>query len=252
MTSQYPMILSPHRAHLQIVDGRVMSDRKKVVIAAFASTADTTTLFAEDPTWEIWCLNNGYELPHYYDAEGRFRADRHFEMHPVNVQPANDLNWLHACPVPLYVLDLNDPVPGGYSPNAVQFPLAECERAFPMPSPYWASTFAYQITLAMLEGFTEIALLGMDFGTPREWLFERPNLLYWTGYAAGRGVRIIWPQASTLFQHGARYGYEYQPEVDWCQQGVDYLFNAWGYAERPEAHARRMRREQMIQEAIVR
>jgi hypothetical protein len=238
---------------MNVVDGRVVCDplRKKVAIVAFSQTAGAVERFHENSEWEIWGINNGYELPYYYDRHGDLNASRWFELHPISVQPANDLNWLHVCPVPIYVLDLNDPVPGGYSPNAVQFPLAEVERAFPMPLPFWASTFAYQITLAMLEGFTEIALLGMDFGTPREWLFERPNLLYWTGYAAGRGVRIIWPLSSTLFQHGARYGYEYQPEVDWCQQGVDYLFDVWGYAERPEAHARRMRRERMIQEAIV-
>ena len=134
---------------------------------------------------------------------------------------------------------------------AVQYPLAEMERAFPMPAPFWASTFAYQMALAMSEGFTEIALLGMDFGTPREWLFERPNLLFWAGVARGRGIRLIWPGESTLFRHVGRYGYDYQKEVDWCREGVDYLFDAWGYDERPEAKARRLRIEAMIQEAIV-
>ncbi len=248
------MILSPHNAPTRVVDGRVVCDppRKKVAIVAFSHTAEAVLAFQDNPEWEIWGLNNGYELGYFYDHERRFREDRHFEMHPVSVQPANDLHWLHACPIPIYVLDLNDPVPGGYSPHAVQYPLAEVERALPMPAPYWASTFAYQMALAMLEGFTEIALLGMDFGTPREWLFERSNLLFWAGYAAGRGVRLHWPEESTLFQHGGRYGYDYHQECHWCQLWVESLLQTWGYVETPEARARRLRYEQRVQEAITR
>lgn len=246
-----------------MVNGRVVSDRKKVAIVAFSYTAEAVYGFQDNPEWEIWGLNNGYELGIYYDLgqareghdghlhEGRFRADRWFEMHPVSVQPANDLHWLHACPIPIYVLDLDDPVPGGYSPHAVKYPLAEVEAAFPMPRPYWAATFAYQVALAMYEGFTDIALLGMDFGTPREWLFERPNVLFWAGNAAGRGVRLHWPEESTLFQHGGRYGYAYHEECDWCAKCVEYLLAGWGYQETEAAHARRLRYEQRVQEAIA-
>lgn len=259
------MILSPHRAQIRIEHGRVVSDRKKVAIVAFSQTAGAVEMFIEDPAWEIWGLNNGYELPFYYDRQRRLRTERWFEMHPVSVQPANDLHWLHACPVPIYVLDLNDPVPGGYSPHAVQFPLAECEALFPKMPPFWASTFAYQVALAILEGFTDIALLGLDMGTPREWLFERPNLLFWAGYAAGRGVKLTWPTTSTVFQHGGmagvslhaeqrplRYGYDYHAECDWCQLWVDYLMQCWGYVERPEAQARRLAHDQRVREAIAR
>ena len=121
-----------------------------------------------------------------------------------------------------------------------------------LPEPFWASTFGYQVALAILEGFTDIALLGMDFGTPREWLFERPNLLFWAGYAAGRGIRLTWPRESSLFQHGGRYGYSYAEEVAWCQDSVKTLTRAWGYRETPEATARRIAHDQRIQEAIVR
>ena len=248
------MILSPHNAPTRVENGRVICDppRKKVAIVAFSLTADAVYTIQDNPEWEIWGLNNGYELAYFYDHERRFREDRHFELHPVSVQPANDLHWLHACPVPIYVLDIHDPVPGGYSPHAVQYPLAEVEAKFPMPTPYWAATFAYQVALAMYEGFTDIALLGMDFGTPREWLFERPNLLFWAGYAAGRGVRLHWPEESTLFQHGGRYGYAYHAECDWCAKGVEYLLTGWGYQETEAARTRRLRYEQRIHEAIVR
>lgn len=247
------MILSPHNAPTRVVEGRVVCDppRKKVAIVAFSHTAEAVLAFQDNPEWEIWGLNNGYELSYFYDQERRLRCDRWWEMHPVSVQPANDLHWLHACPIPIYVLDIHDPVPGGYSSQAVQFPLADVEATFPMPKPYWAATFAYQVALAMYEGFTDIALLGMDFGTPREWLFERPNLLFWAGYAAGRGVHLYWPAQSTLFRHGGKYGYDYHQECAWCQDGVDRLLHSWGYVETPVAHDRRVAYERRIQEAIA-
>lgn len=250
------MRLSRYNAPTKVIGGRVVCDppRKKVAIVAFSQTAGAVIGFQKNLEWEIWGLNNGYENRFFYDEHGDFREDRHWEMHPVSVQPANDLDWLHACPVPIYVLDLTDPVPGGYSPHAVQFPLAEAEALIPGMPPFWAATFAYQMALAILEGFTDIALLGMDFGTPREWLFERPNLLFWAGYAAGRGVRLTWPTQSTLFQHAneSRYGYQYHAECAWCQDGVDHLMRAWGYVETPEAHARRRQHEAEIREAIAR
>jgi hypothetical protein len=156
------------------------------------------------------------------------------------------------CPVPIYVLDLNDPHPRGYSPNAVQFPRADCERMFLTAKPFWACTFSYQIALAILEGFEEIALLGFDFATPREWMFERPNVLFWAGFAAGVGVKLTWPTESSLFLHPYAYGYDYEQELAWCKEGVAWWTKMWGYELTPYAKAYYDEQERQIQEAIAR
>lgn len=248
------MILSPYNAPTRVVDGRVVCEprRKKVILMAFSWTAGAVQAFQASPDYEIWWLNHGYCMSLAWDDDKRLRADRWFELHPVRVQPQNDLTWLHVCPVPIYVLDMNDPVPGGYSPTAVQFPREACENLVGMREPFWACTFSYQIALAILEGFEEIMLVGFDFATPREWLFERPNVLFWAGFAAGRGIKLTWPQESTIFSHPYAYGYDYEPEIDWCKRGVDWLTTSWGYVETPEAKAKRLEREHKIQEAIIR
>lgn len=247
------MILSPYNAPTSVVDGRVVCDppRKKVVIVAFSDTITALRQFQQLPDWEIWWLNHGYVLNLAYDEEQRLRSDRWFELHPVRVQPTNDLMWMHICPVPIYVLDLNDPHPQGYSPNAVQFPRAECEKLFPMARSFWACTFSYQIALAILEGFEEIALVGFDFGTSREWLFERPNTLFWAGLAAGRGIKLTWPKESTLFEHPFAYGYDYEQEVAWCKEGVARWTKAWGYELTQWATTYYEDEERRIQEAIA-
>lgn len=251
------MILSPYNAPTRVLDARVVCDppRKKVVIIGFSDTAMAVKAFQRDPTWEIWGLNHGYALSLFWDEWHRFRADRWFEMHPIRVQPVNDLSWMHTCPIPIYVLDQRDPHPEGYSPNTVTYPREACEHVLPVPfaNPgYWACTFAYQIALAIVEGFEEIALVGLDFASPREWLFERSNTLFWAGVAAGRGIKLSWPRHSTIFEHPYAYGYDYEGEIQWCQRGVDRWTNAWGYELRPDAAEMYRERERQIQEAIAR
>jgi hypothetical protein len=249
------LILSPYNAPTRVVNGRVICEpkRKKVAIVAFSQTGIAARDFHNLPDWEIWGLNHGYALKLFWDDEGRFRCDRHWEMHPVRVQPTNDLRWMSVCPIPIYVLDLNDTHPQGYSENAVQFPRAECEALFPMAAPgFWACTFSYQIALAIIEGFEEIALLGFDFATPREWLFERPNVLFWAGYAAGMGIKLTWPKESTLFEHPFAYGYDYEGEIAWCKQGVNWWTQAWGYELTQDGKAFYADQDRRTQEAIAR
>lgn len=224
--------LAPACARVKIVDaadGRVVCDppRRKLAIAAFGPSLAAIHQLQADPSWEIWGLNNGYQNRHMYTNDGFLRVDRWWEMHPMRVQPKDDETWMRVCPVPIYVLDLKDANPGGQMPNAVQFPLKRCEALVNLPGPWFASTFAYQIALAILEGFTTIAILGCDFGSAREWLFERANLLWWVGFAAGRGVQILLPHDSTLMQHPQYYGYDYDPEVAWCEQMIGRLMDSW-------------------------
>ncbi len=234
--------MSPVNAPTRVQDGRVVCDqpRKKVAIVAFSKTGKHVRLLQNDPEWEIWGLNNGYELALFYDQQSRFRCDRWWELHPMAVQPRNDLVWMQHCPIPIYVLDLKDRHPQGDMPNAVQYPRAAVEAQFPLPVPYWACTFAYQIAFAILEGFTEIALLGLDFGTPREWIFERPNTLLWVGLAAGKGVSITVPMDSTLLWHPHAYGYDYAEEIAWCKGFIAHMMAQWGYVETPEQIAKQL------------
>ncbi len=74
------------------------------------------------------------------------------------------------------------------------------------------------IALAVEEGFGEIGLFGVDLnlGTARERTLERLCVLWWLGYAEGKGITVTIPAKSSLLLHPRRYGYEYKEEIESC------------------------------------
>lgn len=200
-----------------------------------------------DDGWEVWALN---AVP-VVDSAGRLRADRWFEMHERHAQSAADMRWITACEFPLYLppawargvlarrscqhergdeqLATNPPT---YScrrchaplskegaplhdpedvPSAVAYPLAAVEARW---GKYFTCTFAYQIALALHEGFGRIGLYGIElkYGTPRERSVEWACVSYWIGLCRGLGVTVDLPPATTLGTHPYRYGVEYDAE----------------------------------------
>ena len=160
----------------------------------------------EDPDWEVWCLNT---IPAFL-PDGSVRADRWFDIHQKVAQSKDDLRWIASCPVPIYVP--RDML--GLGPTTVLFPLQQVEQRF--GKSYWTCTFAYQIALAMLLGFDDIGLYGVElgYGTRRERSVEWACVSWWMGYATASGVRLHVPKESRLGQHAHRYGFEYAAEID--------------------------------------
>lgn len=152
-----------------------------------------------DPAWCVWALN---EIP-------QPSFTRHFELHPMSKQSGRELAWLAACPAPCYVLDLADAARAGVR-GAVQYPLRRLlDGGFRR---YFTCTFAYQIALALLEGFEEVGLwgVGLHLGSARERLVERACVEYWLGVAAGRGARVSADSGLAWQPH--LYGYDYDLE----------------------------------------
>ena len=171
----------------------------------------------EDTSWEFWCLN----LVPAFDSEGGLRADLWFDLHQREAQTADDLRWIAACPVPIFV----PPDLACASANAVRFPLKRIEEA--LRTSYWACTFAYQIALVLYEGIaTDIGLYGVElaYGPERERTVEWACTAYWLGRAQERGIRIHVPEYSTLGRHWRRYGFEYRAEIAAVDRYVRELY----------------------------
>lgn len=181
-----------------------------------------------DYAGEVWGCNSLWKCA--VDATGQFRGTRWFELHPkgVNTEEEQRAVWLCASKrIPIYLLDRDEwlrdpPVPLNrlkvedleYIPEyLLTFPVAQIAKDV---NDYFCCTFAYQVALALLEGFEEIVLKGIDLtvGSKRERLIEKPNLEWWLGYAEGKGVRIIHPVTSMMSRHVYRYGYDYWDELD--------------------------------------
>jgi len=168
-----------------------------------------------DSAWECWSLNEIAQRD----------AQRHFELHPLEVQSARDLAALERITIPCYVLD--DPAlwkmpftiasNGGTVsfagvPHPVRYPLERLRAAGFRE--YFTCTFAYQCALAILDGFEEIGLWGVSLhlGTPRERLLERACVDYWIGFAEGRGIKVV--EDSGCARRPYLYGYDYDAEKE--------------------------------------
>lgn len=212
-----PFALSPLNVPMEIVNGEVVPHERRPGVLIIGAGLGRQDAPLTDPRFEVWTCN--LIAPWQYTAGLRFlRADRWFDLHQRCAQTEDDLRWIAKCPVPIYLPeDLLDA-----SPMAVPYPLVEMEQRF---GGYWACTFAYQIALAMAEGFTEIGLFGVElaYGTPRERTVEWANVAWWAGYAEAKGITIHLPAQSRIGRHTYRYGLEYDAEKVSTEKYLSYV-----------------------------
>ena len=64
--------------------------------------------------------------------------------------------------------------------------------------PYWNSSIAYAMALAIHEGAQEIAIYGVDMDGTDEFGYQKANMEYLIGVARGRGISVYIPPQSAL------------------------------------------------------
>lgn len=174
----------------------------------------------DDPSIEFWLLNDMWVLKPK-------RADRWFDLHPfdhfyysqpgkrVNAQdvpagyfirPTGHLEFLRSQSIPVYVQDATKLG----TPSAVTFPKADVEKAV---GPYFASSPAWMLGLALLEGVTDLHIYGIHLATEWEYLKQKSNFSFLLGVAAGKGVRLHLPPTAPLLRESHQYAYQPDPDL---------------------------------------
>jgi len=197
-----------------------MSERQERRICILGTAPTWASAPFADPSVEIWALNDMWVLKPP-------RADRWFDLHPFDqmhfaqsgkkviatdvpagyfVRPAGHLEWLRQQSIPVYVQDAK----ALGSPSARTFPKADVEAGV---GPYFASSPAWMVGLALLEGVTEIQIFGIHLATEWEYVKQKPNLSFLLGVAAGRGVKIVLPTAAPLLRESHQYAYQPDPDL---------------------------------------
>lgn len=214
--------------------------KKKVAIVGFCGTSRDYAPY-DDPEFEVWGLNRGVIFMK--------RADRWFDMHSPEIlewqqrRPHHHLQFLRDFPGPVYLHQRRDDVP-----NSITYPLKEIadflgqwvyrigknkpqpvavsssgpagaiyEMDMTVPAhptneePYLSSSIAYEIALAIYEGFEEIHLYGIDLNTDGEYQWQKPGVEFLLGVAAGRGIKVVLPDNCPLLR-GTLYGRGYMSE----------------------------------------
>ena len=146
--------------------------------------------------------------------------DEWFELHPVERTPfyagvrhlrPNTLAWYRTLPAhgrPLWMLTVDKTIPASR-----RFPIEDVEAAFP-PDPnedghHWTCQVDYMIPYAILRGYDHIVLHGHGVESKRiAHMLDHRGILYWIGFARGRGVRVTVLKPSWYRAPKKRYAYE--------------------------------------------
>mgnify|MGYP001562635870 CR=1 FL=1 len=195
----------------------------------------------DDATLEIWGLNDGY-------ATGMPRANAWYDIHPpyqwvlrnalmrnssggvspdqlpvgAYVRPEGHLEWLRTRPFPVHLFQ----APPTW-PQAQTFPFASlCEavkdiwpkrftrhRGILAGKPYLVSTPNWMLLHAIVQGIQEIHVYGIELKTEWEYLRQRPAFEWLLGYAAGRGIQIVLPEATPICREAFVYGLELKADI---------------------------------------
>jgi len=199
----------------------------KVAIVGFAPSSLHKAPWQDD-SWEIWTLNN------IYSSGIVSRWDRWFEMHkefrayppfhdvrmdagaivrgdsrPVTGAKVEHVDWLKAQTKdrPIYFLNDEPDIPAG-----LKYPLDKvlewCEKEG--VKPYFTNSISYMIALALVDGYTEIGVWGVDMAASGEYQQERPSVEYWLGVTKKYATVTLPPETELL--KARLYGYESDSE----------------------------------------
>lgn len=148
----------------------------------------------EDESWDIWAFSSrAWRYP---------RITRWFEIHAMTdlrQQLASRkrgrrrfrtyMQFLRRLDCPVYMMREHPRIP-----NSVRFPKDELVEEF---GRCFTSTAAYLIALAIVEGYEEIGLWGIDVRR-KEYRRQRPALRYLLSLARQQGIEIYVPRRSAL------------------------------------------------------
>ena len=210
----------------EIKVGKKTGKNDKVLILGTAETLKQTPY--EDTSYDIWACATCLQHPKDFK-----RGDLLFEMHTPD-------RWQHRTEQ-----INNSKIPVMMQKKYKEIPLS---REFPVQQiwdyePIWekmryvSNSVSWMTMYAMTLGYKSIGYFGVHFATNDEWIYERPNLEYYMGYAKGKGIDIWVPDGGELLKFPRLYGYENPP--DWMMVLKQRHTN---YEEERQKHAEQLGR----------
>lgn len=194
--------------------------KKKCFIVGFAPSWKETPW--EDEDAEIWALNEFYKLAEQNtDIKDRIRVDRWFEIHNLERPPKNNpehLGFMSKLSIPLYVLKKWDFL---QNDNQIVFPFNEvCDwlkARGHIGYRYFTNSISWFIALAIMEGFEEIHVYGVDMAVDNdkvgnsEYAYQKPSCEYMLGVAE-KYAKVFIPESSDLLMCTQRYAIDMDNE----------------------------------------
>lgn len=160
------------------------------------------------PSSEHLCNWKGYNwvLGNRLDRYPLDKVSRIFELHDDLTQhPTGYAQWLADHKIPMVVGE-DYPVS---APHIKTFDYSEAEKLY--GSLYLTSSSACMVAQAIMDGFKEINVYGVDMAVDdHEYFWQRPCMEAWIGFAKGLGIKVNIPDESPLgrssYVEGRDYG----------------------------------------------
>lgn len=83
--------------------------------------------------------------------------------------------------------------------NKKNFPLKEILNTFNIS--YFTNSISYMIAHAIYERYDTISLYGVDMVQELEFIYERPCVDFWLGYAMAKNISIVLPATSSFLKY---------------------------------------------------
>lgn len=189
---------------------------KKKSVAIIGCGEDEEAQKLDSSKFEFWGVNNGYlrneGLPwsrwfeiHRITKEDGIHYRRDSEMMGSETIEAYLLN-LAALDIPVYMQQKHKLIP-----KSKPYPLAEVLARFPRGN--FNNTIAWEIALAIIEGFKEIHVYRIctPLNSFSEYLIHRQSTEYMLGIAEGLGIKVYVPHYSDLLKSKYLYGFQEHP-----------------------------------------
>lgn len=192
--------------------------KKKVAIVGFApdSRGEVANCYGDD--FEVWGLNELMLEPDMQSIMLGNRCDRWFQLHwPIStVRHPDHVKHLAMLKCPVYLCHPHKDIP-----NGVEYPLDAVLKYFDIfgegmapdiveqrDRAYFTNSISYMLALAIMEGFEEIHLFGVNMAQSQEYAVQRPSCEFFLGWARGRNIKIYLPTVSDLLMSPYLYGYD--------------------------------------------
>ena len=227
------------------IPGMIWPDppREKVAICGFADSWNQAPF--NDSSWEIWGLNSLFEIiprwDRWFDVHDRyiFAIDSNKEVgYGLTRTGKPYMQALAEMKCPIYMVEQYKDIP-----TSIRFPIEQMIAEFDPKqekrlfehwknmrpedwSGYITNSISVMIAMAIMEGFKEIGIYGVDMATTAGWneyAFQRPSCEYYVGIAQGKGIKITIPDASDLLKNRFIYGWQDQLDDRFCKK-LDTLF----------------------------
>jgi len=223
---------------------------KKTVAIVGSHPRSEVTFSFERKDCDIWAFNEALNKPWFQRADAIFQLHtEEIWSNPNNRNDPNHIHWLHdesapcnrckgtgkalgkecdACDgtgtykpslrdgVTVYMKENYPDIPG-----CVEYPLDDVIDMLGSYRWVWeeqngnADTFTssmpYAIALAILKGYERIEMHGIELETNTEYMFQRDGMMFWKGFAIGRGIELI--HFTPQFQHVRMYGYDGEAQL---------------------------------------